>query len=134
MSNDQKRAETAATILLPPFDPNQLEIVGPYERGSTTNEISALKITINKTDKVSHVGKPPCRPQASSELFTRTWQRDIFSLVKQYASNVASRLYIKRTVTLGSLSGIQRPTFSPFPSRHFPHTGIRRRSISVQIA
>ena len=47
---------------LPPFFShrsllNQLVIVGPFTNEEvTTYEISALKITINKTDKVSHVG------------------------------------------------------------------------------
>lgn len=68
MSNDQKKPEGSATILLPPIAPNQLVIVGPFTNEEvTTYEISALQVTISKTVKSSHVGMGASSPQDSQD-------------------------------------------------------------------
>jgi len=55
MSNDQKKSDVPATILVSPFAPNQRVIVGPFTNEETTTyEVSPLKITISKTVKASH--------------------------------------------------------------------------------
>jgi hypothetical protein len=54
MSNDQKKTD-AATVIVPPFLPDQHVIVGPYTSEEvTTYEIAPLKITINRTLRASH--------------------------------------------------------------------------------
>lgn len=68
MSNDQK-AE-AATVLVPPFSPDQRVIVGPYTQEKvTTYEIAPIKITINKTFKASHasMGNEGSQSQSAPE-------------------------------------------------------------------
>jgi len=68
MSNDQKKFEDGGTILLPPIPPNHLVIVGPFTNEEvTTYDISALRITISKTVKASHVGMGASSPQDSQD-------------------------------------------------------------------